>query len=191
MANSLYPAFVVIDEHSAFGAHKRTLPTRAWTGTTGSPGEWVCWDTSVADPASMIEPFVDLLAACFLATYNFDGYTIYTMDDPEAKPQPRYSAILDVPGTLASGDDVRASQGTMTFRTTAFGIFKLLFLDSVPSGDFLPQLPGSFTAAQLAVADRLAAEGDAWAGRDGGKIDYPLGLTWTLNEKLRRAYRLN
>lgn len=191
MANDLYPAFVVIDEHSEFGAHKRTIPTRAWTGTTGTPGEYTAWDTSVAAADVMIEALVDLIALTMVTTYHFDGYTIYTVSTPGASPQPRFAKAIDVDGTLVAADAVPASMGTMTFRTAAFGRYKLVFLDAIPSGDFLPQLPGGFTTPQANIAAALANEGNAWSGRDGSKIDYPLKLTWTLNEKLRKAYRLN
>jgi hypothetical protein len=139
----------------------------------------------------MIEALIDLLAEVMVTTYNFDGYTIYTMDDEDLPARPRYAKFLNVPGVLTAADAIPASYGTMTFRTAAFGRFKLQFIDSIPSTDFLPQLPGAFTAAQTAIADALANEGNAWSGRDNSKIDYPLSLTWTLNEKLRKAYRLN
>lgn len=190
MAFSLYPAFVVIDEHSEFGLHKRTLPTRAWTGTTGTPGEYSAWDTSVAQADLMIEALVDLLAATMVTTYNFDAYTIYTMTSETATPQPRYQATLNVPGVLTAADAVPASQGTMSFRTAAFGKFKITFLDAIPSGDFKPQLPGGFTAAQTAIAAALSNSGNAWSARDNSQIGDPQRLTWTLNEKLRKAYRL-
>ena len=190
MANSLYPAFVVIDEHSEFGLHKRTVPTRAWTGTTGTPGEYSAWGGSVVSGDVMIEWLVDVLKDTMVTTYNFDAYTIYTMASPTSAPQPPYQATLDVAGVLTAADAVPASQGTMSFRTAAFGKFKLTFLDAIPSGDFRPQLPGGFTAAQTAIADVLSSNAFAWAARDGSQIGDPMRLTWTLNEKLRKSYRL-
>jgi len=190
MANSLYPAFIVINEHSEFGAHKRTIPTRAWTGVTGTSGNYVPWGGGTVSDLVMVGALVDKLKAVAVTTYHFDDFTVYTMDSPTATPQPRFAAAIGGAGVLTAADAVPASQGTMSFRTSAFGKFKILLLDAIPSDDFLPQAPGDFTSAQTDIATELQGDTAAWAGRDGSQITTLLRLTWTLNEKLRKAYRL-
>jgi len=190
MANSLYPGFIVINEHSEFGSHKRTIPTRAWTGTTGTSGNYVPWGGGIVSDTDMVAALVDKLKAIAVTTYNFDDFTVYTMDSPTATPQPRFAAAIGEVGALTAADAVPASQGTMSFRTSAFGKFKLVLLDAIPSGDFLPQQPGAFTAGQTALAAEISSDAAAWQGRDGSQITTLLHLTWTLNEKLRKAYRL-
>lgn len=190
MANSLAPAFIVINEHSEFGLHKRVLPTRAWTGLTGTSGTFVPWGGGTISDHDMVNSLVDKLKEVMVTTYHFDDYTVYTQADADSPPQPRFTEIINEAGLLTAADAVPASQGTMTFRTAGFGKFKLVLLDAIPSGDFLPQLPGDFTTDQTNLAVELESDANAWQGRDGFQIVTLLRLTWTLNEKLRKAYRL-
>jgi hypothetical protein len=190
MANSLAPGFIVINEHSEFGLHKRVLPTRVWTGLTGSSGTYVPWGGGTISDHDMVFSFVTKIKEVMVTTYHFDDYTVYTQADENSPPLPRFTEIIDIAGLLTAADAVPASQGTMTFRTAAFGKFKLTLLDAIPSGDFLPQRPGDFTTDQSNLALEIESDANAWQARDGSQITTLLRLTWTLNEKLRKAYRL-
>src|SRR5437868_4488105 len=99
MANSLFPAFVVIDYHSAFGSHKMTIPTKAYTGPgVGFPaGHFLAWDSTDVDADDMINALVELIAPFFKVDTTFDSYTIYTMASAEAAPLPEYAAAQTQP----------------------------------------------------------------------------------------------
>jgi hypothetical protein len=191
--NSLYPAFVVIDYHSLWGAHKMTIPTRAWDYSGGTPasGAFADWEEGQKEADVMVNDLVDELAPFFLATTTFDLYTIYTMASATAAPTPVYSAALGIDGTSIETEQAKGVQTTFTFRTDLFGIFKLVLLDAPAAAGFDRILSFDASPAALAVLGEVSALANAWAGRDGGRPNTLVQIAYTLNEKLRREYNMN
>lgn len=192
MANSLYPAFVRLFWHSAQAPHVKTIPTLGWTeaGGTNGKGVFTTWNSSVVDAQDMIEELVGSLADFNTASSVYDSFIIYTMSAPDAIPQPRAQGLLGVAGTSV-GDAQPASQGTYTWRTTNFGIFKLEFLDA-PVNDNFAKITVEGTSGQPHEVSLILRDSDnGWAGRDGGQVTAFLQASFTLNEKLRKSYRLN
>lgn len=192
MANSLFPAFVVLEYHSAFGHHKMTIPTKVYTppDVTFSAGSFLAWNSSQRDADEMINDLVELMAVFWKTDTTFDSYTIYTMDDPDAAPQPQYAAALGIPGSNSSTSWSKAVQTTFSFRTDLFGQFKLVFLDA-PSGNLFDRIDTFSTSPEaIAIRDELADSANAWSARDNGKPVTLVQIAYTLNEKLRREYNM-
>lgn len=192
MANSLFPAFVRLFYHTAFGQHVSTIPTLAWDGDLGTNGAggYLNHLGAEVDAEDMILALVEELNEFQPSTAVHDSAIIYTMADATADPLPVAQVLLGEAGTHV-GADVPASQATMTLRTTNFGIFKLIWFDAPPTTDFLPQrtLPGS--GQPLDLFNVVTSTAWAWAGRDGGRPSQFLQISYTLNEALRKQYRLN
>jgi len=193
MANSLFPAFVVIEYHSAFGHHKMTIPTKVYTGSgVGFPaGSFLAWDSSNRDADEMINDLVELLAPFWKVDTTFDSYTIYSMADPEAAPLPEYAAALGIPGSNAGTYWSKAVQTTFSFRTDLFGQFKLVMLDAPAPVSFDRIDTFSTSPEAIAIRDELALSSNAWSARDNGKPITLVQIAYTLNEKLRREYDMN
>lgn len=192
MANSLFPSFVRLFYHTAFGQHVQTIPTNAWSavfGTNGAGGYLNHLDNEI-DAVDMIQAIVDELVDFQPATGIYDSAIIYNYPSEEGDPVPVASVLLGDAGTSVSAD-VPASQATMTLRTTNFGIFKLVWFDAPPNPDFLPQrvLPGS--GQPLDLFNVVSDVDWAWSGRDNGRPNQFIQVSYTLNEALRRQYRLN
>lgn len=192
MAHSLYPAFVRLFYHTAFGQHVQTVPTKQWfaVGGTNGFGSYLNWEDDEVDAQDMIDALVDELKDFQPTTGIYDSATIYTMTSETADPRPRFSIPLAVTGTAVTAD-VPASQATLSARTTDFGVAKLEWFDATPSTDFLPvrTLPGS--GQPLDLWNVWSSTDWAWSGRDGFRPATFMQVSYTLNEALRRSYRLN
>lgn len=190
--NSLFPAFVKVDYHTLYGVHSMVLPTLEWVPDSALvAGKFNSWDASAANADDMIQALVALFAPFFLATTTFDLYTIYTLASAGAKPLPVASAPLDIDGSSVSTSWSKAVQKTLTYRTTEFGVLKHVFLDC-PSGNNFDRVNAFGAAADvLAILDELSNEGNAWSARDNGRPTSIMQQSTTLNEALRKQYRMN
>jgi len=189
------PAFVKIEYQSPYAPHVCMIPTKAYEpgGAPFTPGDFTAWDGTTVLPAdTMVEDFIDLLAACHGDDTQFTGYTIFQQEDPDTPAVPVYSKSIAVPGliVLPAGWD-KATQLTMTFRTTAFGIAKLVMLDIPTSDTFGKVIDLTPFANFQAVSDAFTANDQAWSGRDGARPAVFLQYAVDLNDKLRKLYRMN
>ena len=192
MANSLFPAFVRLFYHTAFGQHTMTLPTKEWDFSLGTNGKggYINWGGSDVDAQDMVEAIVDELKDFQPASCIFDSAIIYNLADETAPALPRVSIDLGTSG-VAVTSDVPASQSTMTARTGSFGIAKLVWFDATPSTDFLPQRSLPVSGQPLDLWNVWSSLSWAWSGRDNAKPEQFIQVSYTLNEALRRQYRLN
>lgn len=186
--NKLYPAFVVIDYTSEFGQHKQTLPTLAWSGTgLGDPGNFDTHDAVGVSALTMITAFITARRALIPDTTNLVSYTIYNMPTMTSIPQPVYTAAIGLAGTdVTTTGQAKAVQWTMSIRSTNFGILRYTELDR-PSNDNWGNVT-SMDAAALGVFNELSDAGMGWAARDNGKPGGFMGISITLNKRLRRKY---
>lgn len=188
MPNSLSPSFVEIDYHSAFGFHKMTIPTLQYDNVND---EFATWSAGVVDSTEMIEDFVDTLLPFFPSTVTFDNYTIFNKATPAAVPTPERSAILTgkVGGVATPGWN-KAVQFTVTIRTEGFGILKIVLLDIDSGNSFERQGSVSTPSDFTSMMTQLTANNHGWSGQDDTQPNVFLQCSRTLNEKLRKSYRM-
>ena len=190
MQNSLYPAFFEINYVSAFGAHKMRCPTVPYVAENGAQYD-LRGAASPVPTGTAIGDFVDKIKPFFLNTTTFIDYTLFNMSAPDAVPQPVKSGSLNVAGTLSpDGKANKAVQMTTTFRTEGFGIFKLVFLD-VPVVNFERVVSIADWTEMQALVTYVTADVSFLSGRDGERPTTFLQVSKTLNERLRRSYRMN
>lgn len=189
--NSRYPAFVVVQYHSPFGIHNKSLCTLEWNPGGGASGQFNTHNSGVVDAEDMIVDLLTLEAEFMPTTVNYDGYTIFTMDTPTSDPVPRYAADISIPGTVAVPGWYKAAQATWTFRTSLFGIAKVVQLDVATLNSFEKILSGTVSADQIAFIAQYTNPDEGWAGRDGGRPATFVQLAFDLNDKLRAEYGLN
>ena len=193
--HSLYPNHVVITYTSIWADHKCTVPVVGYTpnATPGQPGtlETRAGASSQSVDDDVID-FIDLLAAFHLNTTTFTGFTVYEWPDEDGPAQPVYTKGLGIAGGLTPGAAWdKATQQTITWRTTLFGLFKIVLLDVETGGSFAKTVAPTAYAALSNLHD-FVTDADGWlCGRDGGQPVTFLQAAITLNDRLRRAYDLN
>jgi len=138
----------------------------------------------------MVVDLATVLADLLPDSGAFDNYTIFSFDDPEEPPTPRFTNGLGIPGTDATAGWINAVQTTISFYDTAFNQVKLVLLDSASNNDFSKHTAAGLSAAELAVGVEFSKIENAWASRATLRPAALLSVTRTLNEKLRRAYKL-
>jgi hypothetical protein len=170
-----------------------SLPTRAWTdeSSAGGHGTFNNWVDTDRDADDMIKDLVALIKLFVSADVIFDTYIIYTLPDADGPAQPRSSGTLNVVGTNPTPGWEKATQNTWSFRTVDFGQFKLVLLDSATADNFDRITDFTGLTAVTNVATELSADNNAWSGRDNAQIQTLVQIAVTLNEKLRRSYRMN
>lgn len=190
--NGLWPSFFRIFYHSAFGPHTMTVPTRQMAGPTeGHPGGTVLnWLNESIDVDDMINAFVDSLLPSFGDDTHFDSYiTYFGSADPLAPMYPQAQGTLTQIGTSETPGWTKAVQGTLSFRTADFGLFKVTLLDCA-SGDSFEKITTLVPDGPLDVISLIVTSADyGFSGRDGAPPATFLQFSLTLNEKLRRSYR--
>lgn len=191
--NSLSPAFVVISYHSAFGAHKMTIPTRTWfpTSAGGTLGTFLAWDTSTVDAEAMINALVDKLKVYALPSTVFDEAAVYTKATATAPSIPQGTAALTQVGTSTATTPHKATSATFNFKTAGNGNAKLVLLDTPVNANFDPLLPASFSSNDLALQSEFVAPVNAWSGRDDTQPDHLRRITFDLNDRLQKLYKMN
>lgn len=191
--NSLFPNFIRFSYTSEFGApHSQTIPMNSIEpdiSILGTPYSAVGNGLDRRDLLVWAEQFANAAKGMLHTSQSYTEFTAFSLASPTAPPQPIYSAPLNVTGTLTSQYVIwrKATQRTMTFRTSNFGKFQLVFLD-VPVFSFDRQSSAQLLAdANISGLISFVRQGYI-RGRDGSVPETPLQLSQTLNEKLRRSY---
>lgn len=190
--NSLSPAFVVIDYTSAYAPHKMTIPTLEWfpVNLTGTLGSFSNWGSTTLDGEQMVNDLVDKLLPFVPATTTFVGVTVYTKATATADSIPRASAVLTQVGTYAGAVPSKARSATFNMKTTANGDSKLVLLDAPTSPTFDPTLPVAFSADAIALITQFADPSQGWSGRDNARVNTGRKVTYDLNDKLQKQYKM-
>lgn len=190
-AHTLFPSFVRVRQASAFGSHIYTIPTNQWSpgGGTNDSGTFLAWDATDRDAEAMIVALLTLIADLYPTDSLYNTYTIFSYDDPDSPPTPRFSNGLAIGGGDATPGYSKAVQTTLTFYDTAFNTVKLVCLDAASNNNFDKHSAGDLSAAELAVGVEFSQLSNAWASRATLRPATLLSVTRTLNEKLRRAYK--
>ena len=192
--NSLSPAFVKINYTSAYGSHVMTVPSVP-IDLVAAGGDPVSFDLRGGalnvGVGGAVEDFVNLLAPLFPTSTTFVDFTAFRQPDPDDPPTPIFSAALNIAGTEAAGGWSKAVQGTLTFRADDFTLFKIVLLDCA-SGDSFDKIVVVTPGGDLEALRDYVVDPVTWiASRGGGRPDVFLQWSFTLNEKLRRAYGMN
>lgn len=190
MANSLFPAFVLINYHSAYGTHKMIRPTRAWqpTNITGTIGSYTAWDGSQVDAEVMVNNLVSAMQPFFLTTTSFDDVTVYTLASTSAPALPQASVSLAVAGTSTAVTQAKATESTYSFKDTAFNKGSINLLDAPVNVGFAKKTPSAFSSEDHALEDAFISVLAAWSTRAGFRPKDLIKVTYDLNDKLRREY---
>lgn len=191
--HTLSPASVLINYHTAFAAHTMTLPTLAWfpTSITGALGSYQAWDLSTIDAEVAVNNLVDLLAPLVPASTVFDLATVYTMAGPTSPNIPRASVGLIQVGTSGATGLAEANSATFNFKTLGNSNAKIVLLDfPLGSGGYNRLLPTGFSAPVLALAAEYESTAKMWAGRDDTRPSVLRTVTFDLNDKLQKQYRM-
>lgn len=190
MANSLYPAFVLINYHSTYGPHKMIIPTRAWQATniTGTIGSYTAWDSSQVDAELMVNDLVTTFLPFFLATTSFDAATVYTLASPTSPQLPQATVALTAVGTSTSTTQAKAGETHYSFRDTGFNLSGITFLDAPVNVGFEPKTPASFSVEDDSLKLEFTAVNRAWSSRAGFRPSVLRRATYDLNGKLRKEY---
>ena len=191
--NSLSPASVKINYHTVYGAHSMTIPTLEWfaTSITGNLGSYVGHTGSPLDAEVMVNALVDTLKVFMKPSTSFDLATVYTQATPTSDNIPRASVALTQVGTSAATTEEQAVSFTFNFKTTCNGDAKIVLLDApIGSNWFRKQLPAAFSASVLAVESAFCLSASAWSGRDDCQPTVLRSVTFDLNDKLQKQYKM-
>jgi hypothetical protein len=147
------------------------------------------WSGSPVNESDMITFYVEALLPFFGANTTFDNYIVYNVPTVDDDPQPVSSgAFTGETGTAGSPGWTKAVQGTFSIRTTNFGVFKITMLDSASGDNFDPS--SALGGAALDLFNLVSDTLNGFSGRDNGRPNVFIKFTQTLNEKLRRSYRM-
>lgn len=192
MENSLSPAFVKINYLTEYAPHSQTIPSVPLIAAVGDAPPYFDLRGGAIDvnADTAIRDYIALAKALFTPATTFVDYTIYSQPGVGDAPLPVWSASLGIVGTSPFTNAHKAFQQTLSFRATDFTLFKLVFLDAIPASGNDKKTPPLADGAMQAIVDYAIADVTWMASRGGGRPNTCLSLTTTLNEKLRRSYRM-
>lgn len=189
--NSLFPAFIKFDYHSAYSPHSQIVPTRAWNPVPLVPGNalgsYINWTGVDCDGELMAIDLATALAKFLPATGAYDTATVYTLDSETSPARPRATLALGIAGTNAATAWAKATSQTYIARDAEFYLGKLIIFDA-PTASFDPLSDLSGSADAQDVYDTWSAQGWAWATRKGLRVENFVRVVYDLNDKLRREY---
>lgn len=189
--NTLYPACIRINYSSTYGIHSMTIPSTKFV-FTGGAWNFEKEDLSVIGVVNtLVTAWVNIVKTAYPANCNFIDWQAFTFASPTDPAQPLVSGSLGIVGTHGGGTGYsnHATQATHTWRTNEFGIFKLVWLDL---NLINYEKNTNVAAGQAANINATVTGANTWMrGRDGGIPQTFLQSAYTLNEKLRKAYRMN
>ena len=191
MPESPNPAFVVIDYHSVRGPHKMQIGLTGITniGASADLLQATAWDASSPLILDMVTDLVTEIVPRYPATAAFDSCSIFSQPDPEDLPLFVGAFSISSIGTAATPGWFDATQESINMRDSLGFMAKLSLMDFASGNDFGKYL-NPVTIGVDGIFDQLSASSNAWMSRAGNQISSFISRTATLNEKLRRAYRL-
>lgn len=191
IVNRLFPSYFVVNYSSAYGVHRQVVPTSQWSDSGGDFGSFVAWAGGGVDAESMIDAFVAAQAAFFLGTVNFFSWEIFDLATPTTAPLLVMAKNIDVDGTSGLAGWTKAAQATWSLKSDLGGDIRYVMLDVATGNAWDKITSASVSADQTAFLDLVTDDANGFAGRDGGRPNFFLQIAFTLNEKLRREYRMN
>ena len=194
-AYSLYPCFLKVDYHSAYGAHVQLVPMRAWNEVPIVPGNvlgsWEGWDTTNRDGEVIVDALVNALAAFYPSTALIDDVTVYTMASETATPIPRATKHYATAGANVASGWKKATQQNIIMRDTAYNVFKLVLLDATWPTSLDPQTSITGDTIMETLVNLVTDPSAPFSSRAGFRPATFAKRTFTLNTKLRREYNMD
>ena len=191
MVDNIPLAYVDINYRTAYAFHKARISSAPILGVGSEavfqPGEGLD-DINVL---TGVGELVDILKTFYPDSASYIDFTAWNHPVPTERPIPVVSGSLNEVGTSEPEAAIwdKATQVTFTWRTEAFGIFKIVFLDyPVVSFDAQSTLTG-FTEG-LALSDYVTDVNNWVRGQDNSVPGTFQQISATLNEKLRREYHM-
>lgn len=188
------PTVVRIQYSTAFGFHIMSLHMREWTPATSGHdlGEVRKWsDDSLIDVETMVTDLVTLFLPFYPATASFDLASIYTNSAAGDPLLPGASKVLTgLVGTTATPGWDKAVQQTISVRSLSNNIAKIVMLDCGSFNSFAPvRVTGAAPDIDAIVAE-FKSDDNGWSAADNTQPATFIGSFKTLNEALRKAYRM-
>ena len=191
MPGSLAPAFLEISYHSAFGPHKMQI------GITGieNIGELpvnltaTAWDASSRNIDEMVSELVTDIVPRFPAAAEFDNWSAFSQPLPSDIPLFVGARAISSIGTAATPGWSQATQESVNMRDAGGNAFKLQLMDFATGDDWAKYTNAAAIGLSEIFGD-LSAMTNAWMSRMNLRPSSFISRTATLNEKLRRSYRL-
>jgi hypothetical protein len=186
----LAPGFIRVAYHSAFGLHVMTIPVNTPNPDTGTPADSTIdnWSSGEVNWRTMTDDLIALIKAIYSTNSEFDSAQLFTKS-VGAAPIPVDSYTLAVAGTETTPGWEKATQQTLSARDAGFNEAKLVFLDFASGNDFGKYTDATAVGLNL-IFDEWSDPTNGWGSRKNARPATFIAATRTLNEKLRRAYRL-
>jgi hypothetical protein len=181
------PSGVQVFYHSAYGVHVQTIPTLPYDAAADT---FDTWAGSIVDSDTMINDLVATFLPLYPASVVFDAYRIYTQANEDSLPfLEKIANFTDIVGTESSPGWSKATQGTISALGEDGSKCRLVLLDFGTNNDFdaLFTLTGGILPAIMA---EWGNDAKGWSSRGDSKPTTFLEFSKTLNEKLRREYRM-
>ncbi len=188
---SLAPGFVRVDYHSARSPHVMIIGVNEVIDTTVDFADFEvkAWDNSHRNLHDMVVELLTETLPRFPASVHFDGYTYFKKPLPEDNPIFLGSAALTLTGSATTPGWDEATQETILMRDTNGALFKLVLLDFASGNDF-NKYKTAATIGVDAIVTKLSLVTNGWRSRKEGRPSTFIARTATINDKLRKAYRM-
>lgn len=191
MAESSNPAFVEISYHSVYGPHTMRLGLTGINniGASADLLQATAWDSSTPLILDMVTALVTEMVPRHPASSAFDSCSVFSQ--PDADDLPLFVGAFSVSsiGTAATPGWFAAAQETINMRDTLGFMARLQMMDFA-SGDDWGKYLNPVTIGVDGIYGELSSSSNAWMSQAGNQIGSFISRTATLNEKLRRSYRL-
>jgi hypothetical protein len=190
--NSRSPAFVILDYHTPYAPHKQQFCINNWFPVSSGHdmGTVTAHDASTADLKAMIDDLLGTMSVFALPDTVWDLATVFTQAAPTGPAFPQASYVPTQVGTSVGAAPRKATEITVVMHTVAFGICKMVLLDVPVNTNFEQKLPGDFSSADNAFIAEFGDPVKGWVGQDGSKPNAGIRITYNLNQKLRKEYRM-
>jgi len=183
--NSLSPGYLEVKYTFSSLLHRMRIPVQPSPGwVIGTEPNVVQNDgTSVTLTAAM-NAFLTPFRALFANTMEIISTDAWFYPTGVDNPVWVYTLLHGLLGTNV-GANVTSSQMTVSFRTNAGGVAKLVMIEGV----FTPNVRNSYpfgAGALTTLMNQMLGTGGIWRGRDGGKLVTPIWSTSKTNDAVRK-----
>lgn len=190
MANSDggFPFFFRFSYSTSYTFHVHTRGLRAVTSSgAGDAGTVVRWDDVEAATDDVIETYITNWLSYQPVSTSVLDYILYRVPSPGQAPEPLFAS--NVTGTGALGDLTGRAAGVqhmLTFRTSTFGLMKVVSLDRASGNTFGKR--NTLSAAETGFRNYILSGAHAIMSAGNGRPISLHALNITLNDRLMRSY---
>lgn len=184
---------IKIEYQSADAPHVMILPINTLVGIGDDESDTLVnnWDATTQDIGGMVSALRAVLVPFFPATVNLLRATLLVTDPEDEALVPAFSwALSGGEGTALTPGWSKAVEWTISFRSEDNNVSKLVLLDAASFDNFSKITDLTGETALAALIAEWTDTANAWAARDNTRPATWTQATRTLNEKLRKAYRM-